>query len=127
MRSDMYKVVRIAVSSWKQDSIVTTIKSYDDILNAIKIGTRIDEWQLNATVHFNAWAHFAKAGLGLVVEACQALTRLFACETCRGVFYMSPGRGEEALRCDCGAININLIRKPFAGTQLSAYLCTTYG
>ena len=73
-----------------------------------------ENWAINALVHNNDWATMSKADFAPVVEACKQFSGLFTCSNnnCDSWIYVSGLTGqEEALRCSCGALNLNL-RQP---------------
>lgn len=73
-----------------------------------------DNWAINALVHNNDWATMSKADFVPVVDACKDFINLFTCSNpaCGGWIYVAgqPGR-EDALRCTCGRLNLNLRTK----------------
>jgi hypothetical protein len=73
-----------------------------------------ENWAINALVHNNDWATMSKADFGPVVKACKQFTDLYICSNsdCDSWIYVSgmPGN-EDALRCSCGTLNLNLRRK----------------
>ena len=106
---------RNAANSWKQDVVARLIEEREAAFTAAKIATNVDQWQINAAVHFNTWATLSKEDFVPVVAAYRDLVSCFACKDCEGLLYVLPERGEkEALRCSCGSINTNLNRKPTA-------------
>ena len=99
--------------SWKQDMVVRSIAEREAAFTAAKTATNVDQWQINAAVHFNTWATLSKEDFVPVVAAYRDLVSCFVCKDCEGLLYVLPERGEkEALRCRCGNITINLNRKP---------------
>ena len=104
---------RAAATSWNQDSLATAIEEREKLFAAARTATKIDNWQVNAAVHFSGWADLKKEDFAPLVAAFRDLVNRFTCEGCGGLLYVSPERGErEALRCSCGTVNINLKRKP---------------
>jgi recombinational DNA repair ATPase RecF len=73
-----------------------------------------EQWTINPAVHFNEWANFGKAEFQAVVDAFKALLEHIRCANpqCGTYPYVAPKKGpSEALRCSCGAIQINLKSK----------------
>jgi hypothetical protein len=70
---------------------------------------------INKAVHYNIWATLQKEEFELVVAAFKGLLESMRCQVsqCREFFYVSPRKGfdKEALRCGCGALNLNLKKK----------------
>jgi recombinational DNA repair ATPase RecF len=70
-----------------------------------------EQWALNPAVHFNDWANFSKADFEPVVDTWRQFLGLFRCDTpgCESWIYVVGGPGrEEALRCNCGRLNLSL-------------------
>ena len=71
-----------------------------------------EKWAINANVHYNEWADFDLNDFEPVVEAFQDLFRVFQCENCEGMIHVSMrGNNAEAVRCNCGSFNWNLMGK----------------
>jgi hypothetical protein len=104
---------RAAAKSWKQDGVIPLIEEREGIFAATRAATNVDQWQINAAVHFNNWANLNREDFVQVVAAFRELVNRFSCEACGGLFYVSPERGEkETLRCGCAAMSINLNKGP---------------
>lgn len=70
-----------------------------------------EQWAINKSVHFNEWENFAKTEFKEVAYAFKALLDHIRCqnEKCGGYPYLTPRKGaSEQLRCNCGAVNVNL-------------------
>jgi len=73
-----------------------------------------EQWAINKSVHFNKWENLQKVEFQAVVDAFKALLERLRCANreCGTYVFVSPRKGpQEALRCNCGAININLKAK----------------
>jgi hypothetical protein len=106
------KAGRNTATSWKQDQVLTDIQAREDLFVAARTASNVDQWQVNAAVHFNMWENLRKEDFGPVVAAFRSLVSQFVCDACEGVMYVSPERGpREELRCGCGAVHINLKSK----------------
>lgn len=73
-----------------------------------------ENWAINTLVHNNDWATMSKADFAPVVEACKQFIDLFTCSNsdCESWIYVVGRHGsEEALRCSCHTLNLNLRRK----------------
>ena len=101
---------KTSATSW--GVVVPQIPALETEFAAAKQQTAVDQWQVNAAVHYNAWATLTPQDFGPVVAAYKKLVQSFTCGKCSEVLYVSPDRGEkEALRCRCSSININLQTK----------------
>lgn len=76
--------------------------------------TQTEQWMINKAVHYNEWANLRSKELASLVATFKDLLESLRCTNayCGGYTYVSPHKGErQALRCTCGAINFNLIKK----------------
>jgi len=109
---DLLKKAKAAANSWNQKDVIGKIEIFDAAFAESKLKTNHDNWQVNAAVHFNAWADLKKEDFAPVVTAFKAFTSSFRCVTCEEMYFVTPDRGKkEALRCGCGELNLNLLQK----------------
>lgn len=109
---ELLKKAKVAANSWNQKDVIEKIEMLEVAFADAKNMTNHDAWQLNAAVHFNSWADLTKGDFAPVVTAFRALTGCFGCDTCEEVYFVAPNRGKkEALRCGCGRLNLNLLKK----------------
>lgn len=108
----LLKAGKDAAQSWGQTAPLTSLGPLEIALSeALKV-TQVDQWQVNAAVHYNEWATLQKQDFTPVVSAYKDLVAAFYCGTCNGTFFVTPHAGQaQALRCNCGALNVNLIKK----------------
>ena len=110
--ADLLKKAKAAANSWNQKNVIGTIDTLETAFGEAKLKTNLDNWQVNAAVHYNAWADLKKEDFIPVVTAFKVFTRLFSCATCEEMYFVTPDRGKkEGLRCGCGATNLNLLQK----------------
>lgn len=110
----LLKKAASSASSWSNQAAEQQVEALKaDRAQAI-LAQDDENWAINALVHNNDWATMSKADFEPVVEACKQFTDLFTCsnQDCDSLIYVNgmPGN-EEALRCSCGALNLNLRRK----------------
>lgn len=99
-------------NSWGQSDVVAAIVSREANFAAAKQATNVDQWQVNIGVHYNAWADLGKGDFAPVVAAFRALVASFECPTCEQMYSVTPERGRKGgVRCQCGALNLNMISK----------------
>jgi hypothetical protein len=111
--ADAYKKAKASANSWNKQDSVKSIAERAAAFDAARELARVDQWQLNAGVHYNPWADLTKADFQHVVEAHKAFTAQFACTACGELLYILPEyKPKEALRCACGDTNLNLVQKP---------------
>jgi hypothetical protein len=109
---DLFKKAKAAANSWGLKEVTEKISAREVAFTEAKSKAGLDQWQLNAATHFNAWANFQKQDFAPLVTAYKNLTRAFACEKCQEMFRVAPERGKkESLRCGCGELNLNLLPK----------------
>ncbi|PDS49722.1 chromosome segregation protein SMC [Rhizobium anhuiense] len=109
---DLLKKGKVAANSWNQKDVVDRIGTIEAAYTETKTKTGYDIWQINTAVHFNEWADLQKDDFTPVVAAFRAFTGSFVCTDCNEMYYVTPDRGKkEALRCGCGALNLNLMHK----------------
>lgn len=113
--NDLLNKAKEAANSWnKQDEVATlsqrSIKTKEIIKRALG-----EQGFINITVHFNDWANLGKEDFKPVVEAFQELCdSVFACdnEGCDAVLKVTfDGPNMNGVRCKCGAVNWNLIKR----------------
>jgi hypothetical protein len=101
---------KVSATSW--GVVVPQIAALETEFATAKQQTAVDQWQVNAAVHYNAWATLTSQDFGPVVAAYKKLVQSFTCEKCGELLYVSPDRGEkEALRCGCNSISTKLLTK----------------
>jgi hypothetical protein len=111
--NDRYKGAKAAAQSWGKHDEVVAVSLMQEKLKEVAEAAKIDQWHVNSAVHYNAWANFQPEDFSPVVEAYETLLSAFKCPDCQGLVYVSPGSGtENVLRCPCGTINLNLVKKP---------------
>lgn len=74
---------------------------------------REEQWAINPSVHFTAWADLQSDEFQEVVDAFEGILESMQCknERCGSYLYILPSKGlPEELRCNCGATAINLKR-----------------
>ena len=103
---------KAAAQSWDQTAPLASIEPLETALSEALRVTQVDQWQVNAAIHYNEWATLQKQDFIPVVAAYKALVAIFYCGTCNGTLFVTPHAGQpDALRCSCGALNVNLIKK----------------
>jgi hypothetical protein len=69
---------------------------------------------INKAAHYNEWHNLQPQEFAKVAAAFRAFLQSMQCQnaSCAGFLSVSPMKGErEALRCSCGATNLNLVIK----------------
>ena len=98
--------------SWSNVNLENDLTTFLSDFEAKFQATKIEQWAINPTVHYNEWENFTKEEFRVVVKAFQDLLNFIRCEKCNTWLYLIPQRGEpSALRCDCTQMNFNLVKK----------------
>ena len=108
----LLKEGKAAAQSWGQTDNFEKAQKLETAFAEAANGSNAEQWQVNAAVHFNEWANLHRNDFAPVVKAFKDLVEMFACPTCHAFLYVTPEqRSAEGLRCICGNVNINLLRK----------------
>lgn len=106
---NVLKAGRLAADSWGQAESAKEISAHEDALSSALTRANYEQWQTNATVHFNFWNTLGKADFAPVVEVFQELIAQFQCPNCEMFLEVMPERGpKQTLKCGCGGVSINL-------------------
>ncbi|MEO1922833.1 MAG: AAA family ATPase [Sphingomonadaceae bacterium] len=103
-----------AAKNWGHDEAKAAIEMKLVEAEGLVQKSNAEQWTINKSVHFNEWENFTKAEFQEVAEAFKALLEHIRCsnEKCGSYPYLTPRKGaSEQLRCNCGAINVNLKAK----------------
>jgi hypothetical protein len=102
-----------SAQSWGRKEEIQQIGSRQEELNKIVEKSRLEQWAINRSIHYNEWANLQKQDFTSVVDSFKDLLNCFRCQSCGIFFYVTPEKGQqEGVRCDCGAVNFNLKKKP---------------
>jgi hypothetical protein len=111
--ADAYKKAKASANSWNKQDLVTTIGERAAAFTAAREAAKVDQWQLNAGVHYNPWADLTREDFQHVVNALKAFVAHFECATCSELLWVTPEyKPKEQLCCACGDASLNLIVKP---------------
>jgi len=101
-----------AASSWNQGEIVGQVAARASAFALVAKASSVDQWQVNAAVHYNSWCNLCKEDFVPVAKAFRDLLGGFTCSDCGEYLHVLPERESvESLRCECGKTSINLRRK----------------
>jgi hypothetical protein len=110
---ELYGRAADAAQSWGNTTARDAASKRKEALAASNAAVSVDQWAVNKAVHYNEWANFGRKDFEPVVTAFKELIEHFQCSTCHSLVYVTPARGPaEALRCNCAAVNLNLVTKP---------------
>lgn len=105
---DLYSKAADSAQSWGNSAAKEVATSRKTALSDSSGAANVEQWAVNKAVHYNEWANFGKKDFEPVVSAFKDLLSCFRCATCDSWLYVVPRTNSESLRCDCGAINLNL-------------------
>lgn len=106
---------KASAQSWGKTEELTAITTREEEFAKLVETSNVEQWMINAAVHFNQWENLQSGDFIPVVDAYQKIIAAFVCTNadCDSTLYILPERGEaKELRCACGATNINLVKKP---------------
>jgi hypothetical protein len=103
---------KAAAQSWNQSDVLAAVTERESDFTAAVHGSNVEQWQLNAAVHFNEWATLHVNDFAPVVAAFKRLVAQFFCKKCHAMLTVTPEHGDpQCVRCPCGAESINLVKK----------------
>lgn len=108
----LLKKSKSAARSWENFEELSRLEEIETNSKDVFRRSNAEQWAVNANVHYNEWADFDLKDFEPVVEAFQDLFRVFQCDGCNGMIHVSmQGNKAEAVRCNCGGFNWNLVGK----------------
>jgi recombinational DNA repair ATPase RecF len=108
----LYGKAKAAADSWDQQVVAQRITDQKAKFIVLAEASKAEQWQTNVAIHYNFWNNLQKADFEPVVKAFKELLIGFTCPGCGEYLHVSPEREtSEAVRCECGQININLKKK----------------
>ncbi|MFQ5751173.1 MAG: AAA family ATPase, partial [bacterium] len=109
----LLKLAKKASQSWGDETILDLCKELESTSSQIFTRVGGNQWAVNTNVHYNNWANFSVNDFRPVLEAFQDLYGIFRCSRCSDILRLIiSGVQKEAVRCNCGAVNWNLVEKP---------------
>ena len=103
-----------AATSWGQTAEAEAIKKRKEEFSTLVTQSQMEGWQTNPAIHYNEWANLEEKDFTPVANAFHNLIKAFFCSApgCGSLIYVNPSKGEkEMLRCSCGTVSINLLKK----------------
>lgn len=101
-----------AAKSWGNDALATEYSDRDKAFAALVTASNVEQWQINAKIHYNEWENLTPKEFAKVVVAFKVLLEGFQCSGCGGYLTALPEReAVEFVKCGCGKINISLGKK----------------
>lgn len=100
-----------SAAKWNLDQAKEAIAATRERAKDLAVSAHVEQWPINAAVHFNEWANFQAREFQGVVDVFKDLLSHLRCDNpaCQSYLYVSPRKGKaEELRCSCGMTSINL-------------------
>lgn len=113
--SNLLKTAIKSAESWGHTEVLDTLKKADAKRIEVVQRTNVEQWYVNKAVHFNEWANFQKEDFVPIINAFKDLyENILSCpnQSCQSVVEVTfNGASKTGLRCKCGNINWNLVKK----------------
>lgn len=96
----------------KQQDKVNELAELEKKANEFIEKSKVEQWAINESVHYNAWTELGKKDFEPVVSAFKELFALFSCSTCGQTISITYSKGETpkaVVSCGCGKICWNVI------------------
>jgi recombinational DNA repair ATPase RecF len=107
---ELLKKAKAAAQSWEDKESFDRLQELDSTVGQIFTRSQVERWAVNASVHYSNWANLSKEDFRPVIEAFEDLCGLFTCPRCRDNLHVATkGSDFAALKCNCGAVNWNLV------------------
>jgi len=104
---------RRAAKDWGNAEVLAGMDEMESVRKQIYGRTYVEQWAINASVHYNNWENLSCEDFSPVIDAFRDLHDLFVCSTCHGMLQKLPRKGpSEVVKCPCGKVNWNLKQKP---------------
>jgi len=108
----LLKYGKDSATSWTQTDKVNAITEKENVLGGLLKKINYDQWEMNASIHFNEWDNLSREDFAPVAETFKEFVDQFKCLKCGSLLEVVPNRGtRQSLKCACGDININLEKK----------------
>ncbi|MBZ0279092.1 MAG: AAA family ATPase [Anaerolineae bacterium] len=102
-----------SAESWKKEELKVYLTDQINMKKSIYSRIEADQWEVNATIHYNNWENLSVSEFRPLVNAFKDLYSLFVCPDCNQLLRLDKKISPESMRCDCGNISWNLVkRKP---------------
>lgn len=104
---------RRSARSWGNSESLAELDELKSVRSQIYGRTYVEQWAIDAAVHYNNWENMSEDDFSPVVDAIQVLHALFICSGCGGFIEALPrGNSPEKVKCPCSKIYWNLTQKP---------------
>jgi hypothetical protein len=109
---ELLKKAKSSARTWKNLEREREIEAEKSMFDKILQKVNLENWAMNATVHFNKWVDMGKTDFMEIRNSYYCLVEQFKCNKCNTYLHVIPLKGaSESLKCDCGSRNYNLKSK----------------
>ena len=110
---NLLKDAKRSANSWGKKEDVEKYDNMETVANEVIQRSQVEQWGINANVHYSKWDDFSKEDFLPIAEAFQDLEGLFKCTSCKGIISLNfEGTAPTNVACPCGQVFWNLkIRK----------------
>jgi len=106
---DLLQRSRRAARSWSDTEVLGALDELESVRKQVYGRTYVEQWAVNASVHYNSWENMSRDEFSPVVDAFRDLHALFICSICGGTLQTLPRKGSpEIVKCLCSKVNWNL-------------------
>ncbi len=108
---ELLRLAAKAANAWNDDDAKAAVETIKAAWSQALAKYGGENWVINKAIHYNEWVDFSKPEFRDVVDAFKTLLMQLRCPNagCESWLYVTPRKGDpEALRCPCGAVNVNL-------------------
>lgn len=109
----LLKRAKKVAQSWGDKENFEKLCELDSIRKQIFSRLNVEQWAINKNIHYNNWSNFSEQDFRPVIEAFHDLFDLFICNQCGEIIHLVTRNEfhEESVRCNCGKIYWNLVKK----------------
>lgn len=106
----LLKQAKRAAQSWNDKEAIAKFCELESSIGQIYSRINVEQWAINASVHYNNWANLSTKDFRPVIEVFQDIFAVFICNNCCSMLYVAnKGLTPVGLRCKCGKVDWNLV------------------
>lgn len=103
------KQAKAVAHSLGEKEMLKKIEKFEGNVKNAFAKTEANQWEVNASVHYNNWENFSGSDFSPVVNSFKELCSLFQCPKCNSVIkLLNDNKGSLEMRCECGTLRWNL-------------------
>ena len=114
--TQLLKAAQSSARSWGNQETLSQLDELDSVRGQVFNQAGVEQWAVNAAVHYNEWANLGPSDFASVAAAFKDLYDLFKCFQCGQFIEVQPATREpRSVKCRCGKVNWNLERRKGQG------------